>query len=129
MSDLWYGAKCPECGWIGSSQDCEGGRPIADTGDFSPIVCPECFKKEKEIEVVEPDETELCNKIHDLEKRLAEEESKTKELRECLEDLLDVQNGPPLETYREAWEDAFQKGCDLISGKGQEHPDPNEEEK
>ena len=41
-SNYWT-AKCPKCGWVGKSIECEGGQAIADTGDFSEVVCPQCF--------------------------------------------------------------------------------------
>lgn len=30
------------CGWKGSSSECEGGMPIANTGDYDDIRCPAC---------------------------------------------------------------------------------------
>jgi hypothetical protein len=47
----YYAVHCPECGWNGSSEHCAGGGAIADTGEYSEIVCPECFKGEKWIMV------------------------------------------------------------------------------
>lgn len=44
--DRYYPVKCPDCGWTGSSKDCDGGLPIADTGDFSDIRCPCCESTE-----------------------------------------------------------------------------------
>lgn len=38
----WWNAVCPKCGWEGLSRDCDGGYPIADTGDYSDCVCPKC---------------------------------------------------------------------------------------
>jgi RecJ-like exonuclease len=43
----WWVAVCPKCGWTGLSRDCEGGGQIADTGDYSDIICPECYKKDQ----------------------------------------------------------------------------------
>ena len=48
MSDLdfnhpeFFPCRCPQCGWEGMSNETEGGRQIADTGDFDDIVCPKC---------------------------------------------------------------------------------------
>lgn len=39
----FFKVKCPECNWQGMSNECEGGGPIADTGDYDNIVCPKCF--------------------------------------------------------------------------------------
>ena len=35
-------ARCPKCGWKGLSRDCNGGNSLADTGDYSDVVCPIC---------------------------------------------------------------------------------------
>lgn len=40
----YYPCRCPACGWEGMSNETEGGTPIADTGDYSDLVCPECAK-------------------------------------------------------------------------------------
>ncbi len=42
----YWPAHCLECGWKGLSRDCAGGDAMADTGDFSEVICPECIKKE-----------------------------------------------------------------------------------
>jgi hypothetical protein len=39
----WWSAFCDECGWAGLSRDCEGGWPIADTGDHEDPRCPVCL--------------------------------------------------------------------------------------
>ena len=54
----WWPAVCPACGWRGLSRDCAGGHPIADTGDYSEVVCPECLKKEEWIEVQDDEDYE-----------------------------------------------------------------------
>lgn len=41
-ANLYYPVYCPRCGWKGSSEETEGGGQIADTGDYSDIVCPKC---------------------------------------------------------------------------------------
>ncbi len=38
----WWLALCPKCGWNGLSRDCNGGNPMADTGDYSDVTCPVC---------------------------------------------------------------------------------------
>lgn len=38
----FFRVHCRRCGWTGMSNETEGGGPIADTGDFSDIVCPQC---------------------------------------------------------------------------------------
>ncbi len=40
--EQWWAAKCPQCGWEGLSRDCNGGTSIADTGDYSDVLCPKC---------------------------------------------------------------------------------------
>lgn len=40
----FYPVRCPRCGWIGMSDETEGGEQIADTGDYSQIVCPKCIE-------------------------------------------------------------------------------------
>ncbi len=42
-TDKSYWCKCENCGWEDSSQFCEGGDAIGDTGDYSDPVCPICF--------------------------------------------------------------------------------------
>jgi hypothetical protein len=42
----WWVAKCPECRWEGLSRDAEGGRAIADTGDYDDVICPVCIHNE-----------------------------------------------------------------------------------
>lgn len=39
----WFPAECMNCGWVGSSGNCEGGHAISDTGDYSDPLCPSCF--------------------------------------------------------------------------------------
>lgn len=39
----WFPVMCNHCGWRGLSRDCTGGGPIADTGDFNEITCPQCW--------------------------------------------------------------------------------------
>lgn len=38
----YYNAECEKCGWYASSQYCNGGGAIADTGDYSDPTCPIC---------------------------------------------------------------------------------------
>jgi len=38
----WYDAVCGNCGWWGSSEYCNGGGAIADTGDYEDPTCPVC---------------------------------------------------------------------------------------
>jgi len=45
--DYWA-AQCLDCHWTGSSKDCDGGLPIADTGDYSELRCPRCESDEIE---------------------------------------------------------------------------------
>lgn len=40
---VWFPVVCPKCGWKGLSRDTKGGNSIADTGDYSDIVCPVCL--------------------------------------------------------------------------------------
>lgn len=39
---IYWAAICRDCGWTGMSNECGGGNPIADTGDFDDITCPKC---------------------------------------------------------------------------------------
>jgi predicted RNA-binding Zn-ribbon protein involved in translation (DUF1610 family) len=44
MSDnRYFKCSCPNCGWKGMSNEVEGGTPIADTGDYSELLCPKCW--------------------------------------------------------------------------------------
>ena len=38
----YYVVECQECGEIYPSQQCDGGGPIADTGDYNDALCPHC---------------------------------------------------------------------------------------
>jgi len=52
----WWPAVCSVCGWRGLSHDASGGWSIADTGDYSDVMCPACGESVEEdfnIEVVE----------------------------------------------------------------------------
>jgi hypothetical protein len=50
----YWPAFCPRCGWVGMSDETKGGSPIADTGDFNAIVCPECLEQREEwVDVLE----------------------------------------------------------------------------
>lgn len=40
--DGYYPCVCGNCGWKGPSSEAAGGDPIADTGDYSDVVCPIC---------------------------------------------------------------------------------------
>lgn len=42
MENEYWPAKCRACGWRGSSEQTNGGLPIADTGDCSELRCPAC---------------------------------------------------------------------------------------
>lgn len=52
MSDnsQYYPMRCPKCGWHGMSNETEGGGQIADTGDYSDIVCPACIAPDGDYE-------------------------------------------------------------------------------
>ena len=45
LQEYWI-AKCPRCGWVGLSGNCEGGDPIGDTGDYDDCYCPKCIEKD-----------------------------------------------------------------------------------
>ncbi len=51
----YYGIKCEDCGWVGSSKESIGG-------DDSPMYCPHCFNngEGKNVEVADADEETLC---------------------------------------------------------------------
>lgn len=54
----WWAAICPACGWRGLTRDAAGGGQIADTGDSSDPICPECFKSgDGEYVVLDEDDT------------------------------------------------------------------------
>ena len=38
----YFAVMCNQCYWVGSSEHTAGGRPIADTGDYSELRCPDC---------------------------------------------------------------------------------------
>ena len=46
----YYKVYCPKCGWKGLSRDTAGGNAIADTGDYSDIVCPECYSNLEDVD-------------------------------------------------------------------------------
>lgn len=39
----WYAIRCKKCYWQGCSSGAAGGKPIADTGDYSEVICPKCY--------------------------------------------------------------------------------------
>jgi hypothetical protein len=41
-SSPYFLAGCTVCGWIGSSESVHGGTALGDTGDRTPLVCPDC---------------------------------------------------------------------------------------
>ena len=40
--EVFWAARCPECGWSGLTCDCIGFESIADTGDYDDGYCPRC---------------------------------------------------------------------------------------
>ena len=44
----YFLVSCPKCKWIGMSNESAGGQAIADTGDYSDIICPLCVKNDGE---------------------------------------------------------------------------------
>jgi len=40
--EKYYPCQCNICGWSGLSKDCDGGGPMADTGDYNDPTCPKC---------------------------------------------------------------------------------------
>jgi hypothetical protein len=38
----YYVVECQECGEVYPSQECDGGGPIADSGDYNDALCPHC---------------------------------------------------------------------------------------
>lgn len=38
----FFPCECNLCGWMGSSGDADGGKQIADTGDYDDMRCPIC---------------------------------------------------------------------------------------
>lgn len=45
-TNIWYWCKCEQCGWEDSSEYCDGGHAIADTGDYTDPLCPVCGSKD-----------------------------------------------------------------------------------
>lgn len=43
MESFYYHVVCPVCGWSGMSNDCPGGHPNGDAGDFDDLYCPKCL--------------------------------------------------------------------------------------
>ncbi len=43
IGDGYFAVECGSCGWIGCSCQTKGCIAIADTGDFSAMLCPECM--------------------------------------------------------------------------------------
>lgn len=58
----YFGVKCPKCGWVGSSEESAGGTPIADSGDFSDLVCPHC-PRWPGVVLEDASEAELCDEL------------------------------------------------------------------
>ena len=69
MSSLFFGIKCHQCGFIGSSEEAAGGGALADTGDFDELRCPKC---EWVTLHEDPSESDLCDEIVRLRTRIAE---------------------------------------------------------
>lgn len=64
----FFPMMCRKCGWIGSSEHAEGGIPIADTGEFSELLCPKCANC-KGIETVLREVPEMSEQINITEAR------------------------------------------------------------
>lgn len=69
----YFICHCKECDWIGSSEECAGAEPTGG-GDFTDALCPECFKRGKEVVPEDADEALACFEISWLRKRLAASE-------------------------------------------------------
>lgn len=67
MSDSveYFGIKCHECGFVGSSEEAHGGKAMADSGDFEELRCPKC---EWVTLHEDPRDSELCDEIVRLRK-------------------------------------------------------------
>ena len=51
LKTYWI-ARCPECGWVGLSRDCNGFEQIGITGDYDDGYCPKCgsiIEEDKEV--------------------------------------------------------------------------------
>lgn len=66
----WWAARCPKCGWEGLSRDCNGGTSIADTGDFSDVLCPKCNTKVEDGECTVSDVPEKKYSIEEIKEWL-----------------------------------------------------------
>lgn len=58
---------------------------------------------------------ELRQENESLRLQLSERDKEIARLRDALRDLLDEQNGPPLERHRETWQRAVDRGYALLS--------------
>jgi hypothetical protein len=109
----YYVVECQECGEVYPSQQCDGGGPIADTGDYNDALCPHCGCESPE----ECNDTPLVwnvqqAKINALLAALEEKDQQIKELEEfaklalgkipngkALPDFYIVGNGPTYCAY------------------------------
>lgn len=64
----------------------------------------------------------LMGEITELKSQLASALSREKALRKALEDLRDVQNGPPLIRWEKEWNEAMEKTRQALEGQ----PEPKE---
>jgi len=85
MSSNYFGVKCPKCEWIGSSEESNGGRAIADSGDFSDLTCPKC-----ETVLDDASDSELCDEIKRIRPDPTVPASQAATPREILEAILTV---------------------------------------
>lgn len=49
----YWPAICRNCGWYGTSEEAHGGESIADTGDYSEVVCPKCNRAVDDFDLAE----------------------------------------------------------------------------
>lgn len=65
------------------------------------------------IELLKTENAQLKTKNAQLKTKIA----RLNKFREVLANLYGVQNGPPLEKYREDWEEIMSRACRLLYGK------------
>jgi len=80
----YYVCECENCGYVFSSENANGGAPLADSGDYDDIRCPEC-------DYVSPSDCENPNLVWNVQQakiNLLEAENAR------LQSIIDAQQSP-----------------------------------
>lgn len=77
-------------------------------------ISTELVEAKKRIEELQVEYSRIHNKLIDEEKENYDLRTKAEKLAEALENLMDVQNGPPLITYEKMWNEAMTEAKEAI---------------